>query len=297
MKQWMKAIPEKRDRLQAKVLVWTVGVVLAAACLPLVVFMTVPHNSGYYVLRAGLLSLTFAAAVWALRAATPMAALCGGMVCLLVTLGTESAARWAEVHSGLVPLMALFVLTFAATRTGKSRKRNAGLEESRRGRNAAQVLANLGASGVAVLASFFVVGLFSKAGDVMVLGVLAEATADTVSSEIGSAFGGRPFLITTFKRVDPGTDGALSLLGTIAGLLAAAIVVLTGMWSMTLDWRFGLSAWLGGIAGLCFDSLLGATVERRGYLGNDLVNFSSTVVAALAALAAAILLASKAATA
>jgi uncharacterized membrane protein len=40
---------------------------------------------------------------------------------------------------------------------------------------------------------------------------------------------------------------------------------------------------VGACAGLFFDSLLGATVERRGWLGNDLVNFCSTLFAALVA--------------
>ena len=38
---------------------------------------------------------------------------------------------------------------------------------------------------------------------------------------------------------------------------------------------------LQGFVDYFFDSLLGATVERRGWLGNDLVNFASTVFAAM----------------
>ncbi len=118
---------------------------------------------------------------------------------------------------------------------------------------------------------------------VALLACLAEATADTVSSEIGAAFGGRPFLITTFRRVEPGTDGAVSLLGTVAGCLGAGFVVAVGMWSMGLPLREGLTAFVGGIAGLMFDSFLGATVERRGWLGNDWVNFLSTIAGGVVA--------------
>ena len=118
---------------------------------------------------------------------------------------------------------------------------------------------------------------------IALLGALAEATADTVSSEIGAAFGGRPYLLTTFRRVDSGTDGAVSLLGTVAGSVAAALVVAIGSWSLGLTLRDGSAAFTGGLAGLFFDSLLGATLERRGWLGNDWVNFLSTVVGGLVA--------------
>lgn len=289
METWTKAIPESRDRWQSAVLVWVVGTVLAVACVPMVLLCLYPSDKDRTALHAGIVSLTFALAVWVLRAATPAAAFCGGIVCWLVTFGTIDTVRWPEVHSGLMPLMTLFFLTFAATKSGKRRKRIIDAEEARRGRNAAQIVANLGAAGLAALSSFLFHGRLSQmASGAMVLGALAEATADTVSSEIGAAFGGRPFLLTTFRRVEPGTDGAVSLLGTFAGCVGAGLVVAVGVWSMGLSPREGLAAFAGGVVGLFFDSLLGATVERRGWVGNDWVNFSSTVVGGLVALGMAL---------
>jgi uncharacterized protein (TIGR00297 family) len=115
------------------------------------------------------------------------------------------------------------------------------------------------------------------------LAALAEATADTVSSEIGQAIGGRTWMLTTLKRVAPGMDGGISLWGTLAGLIGAAMVVVVGAFSMHLSARIAGFAMAGAAFGLFFDSLLGAMLERRGWINNDVVNFSSTLAAALMA--------------
>lgn len=290
MAGWRKAIPEHRDKLQSRILTWTVGPVLTASCIAGTLSF---HNQHLFRFAFGI-SLTFGLIVWALRAGTPPAAFCGAAICLLVTAGTGIGP--SPFSSALSPMMALFILTFLATRAGKRRKSMAGLAEGLQGRSASQVIANLGASGLIIPCIFLrwfdlpgrtggLIGFSAYAGFAMALAVLAEATADTVASEIGQAFGGQPVMLWTNRRVSPGTDGAITLLGTAAGLAGAAIVVLIGAWSMHLTIAQALAALLGGTAGLFLDSVLGATVERRGWLGNDLVNFTSTVFAALVALA------------
>ena len=290
-----KTIPEARDKLQSQLLAWLVGLVLFALCLPCLIIMLHPYNAGRSCLEAFGVSLTFGILVWALRAATPTAAFCGSMVCLVLTVSTQRS-RWL-LQSALTPLILLFVLTFLATRLGKRRRQDlTGIREARKGRTASQVIANLGVAALVVPGGLFnwydpssprVGGLISASVyilRVLILAALAEATADTVSSELGQAFGGTPYLLTTFQRAPAGTDGAVSLLGTLAGVAGAALVTAAGVWAMHLNLRSGLAAFAGGVAGLIFDSLLGATVERRGWLNNDLVNFSSTAFAALTTL-------------
>ena len=293
-----KAIAPARDRFQSRALVAVLLVLLGAASLQWIATL------GFVSLVIVMLgvSWTFAVLVWVLRAATPAGAFAGGLVCFLLGVGT-GRPHASALHSGLVPLAALFILTFASTRVARSRKASPGIPtespaERRRGRSAAQVLANLGAAGL--VASGFVsilidrqgpasqqsvqhVGASLWAGPLLALAALVEATADTVSSELGQAFGGTPILLTTLRRVPPGTDGAISPLGTLAGIAAGALVALVGKFALSLSPKHTAIALTAGTAGLLFDSLLGATVERRGFLGNDLVNFTSTLFAAAVA--------------
>jgi uncharacterized protein (TIGR00297 family) len=288
-----KTISEARDRTQSKMLVEAIGALLMA--LSLGTFRYTLRFGGHFpafALSVFGVSVAFVLVVRALRAATPGGAACGGMICLLVTFWTGIETR-SIVRSGLTPLVLLFLLTFLATRVGRKPKTNAGLAEARHGRNAAQVIANLSVAGICT----WVFGEWLLKGDtsrilmaapawmmkIMVLATLVEATADTVSSEIGQAFGGKPVLLTSLRRVAVGTDGAITVLGSFAGVAGGIVVAVAGGWAMHLTLRAAGVALIAGILGLFFDSLAGATLERRGWLGNDLVNFVSTAFAAGAA--------------
>jgi uncharacterized protein (TIGR00297 family) len=120
---------------------------------------------------------------------------------------------------------------------------------------------------------------------VFVVAALAEATADTVASEVGEVVGGAPLLVTTGSRVAPGTDGAISLAGTVAGTGGAVLVVLVAVFTLGLGVGDAACAEVGAVGGLFVDSLLGATAERRGWLNNDAVNFLSTLAASVIAVA------------
>jgi len=87
-------------------------------------------------------------------------------------------------------------------------------------------------------------------------------------------------MITTLRRVDPGTDGAISLAGTLAGVAAAGIVATAGTLALGGGMTMLTVTWAGAVFGLFFDSVLGATLEQRGWLNNDAVNFLSTASAA-----------------
>jgi uncharacterized protein (TIGR00297 family) len=229
---------------------------------------------------------------WGLRTATPAAALTGAVInaSLMFSMIDPPFRPW---RTGLIPLLAVLVLTSLATRFGRRRKEHLGTAERRHGRGAAQVAANLGMAALvmdpslqsALIDTHWLAGRAFASLLALGLAALAEAAADTVSSEIGQVLGGTPRMITTLRRVEPGTDGGITVAGTIAGILAAGLVAGAGCLALHGGlWVFTVS-WAGGVLGLFFDSLLGATLERAGWLNNDAVNFLSTVGAVACALA------------
>src|SRR5581483_3676955 len=115
---------------------------------------------------------------------------------------------------GFAALFTVFAFTWLATRIGYARKQRLGTAEARAGRNALQVLANLGTAAVCAL---LYIHFPNPAIFVAMAAALAEATTDTVSSEIGQAMGGTPRLITTWQKVGRGTNGAITGIGTAAG--------------------------------------------------------------------------------
>jgi len=214
-------------------------------------------------------TVAFAGLGYLIRGVSRSGAVAGAAVCF--------ALFAAAGPGGFAALFSLFVVTWLATRMGHARKLRLGTAEASAGRTARQVFANLGiASGCALL--YASLGL--KAFFLAMTAALAEAAADTVSSEFGQAFSESAWLITTFESVPAGTDGGITLAGTAAGMGAAVVVslacTLTGLVPMRRLWV----AVACGVLGMLLDSYLGARFERRGRLNNDAVNFIGTAAAA-----------------
>lgn len=191
--------------------------------------------------------------------------------------------------AGFIPLFMLFLLTLISTRCGYSRKQRLGVAERRRGRTASQVIANLGAATACALPAIWLPEL----ADLLLvasIAAMAEAAADTVSSELGQATARGAYMITDFRDVPIGTNGAISVEGTIGGCIAASLVAWVSAMAGLLDWRWTPIVAFAGIGGMFLDSIIGATLENAGKMGNDAVNFVSTVFAADAALIVAMIM-------
>ena len=240
----------------------TLGLALIGAAAP----VFVPSR----LMVAGVVTLAFTAAARAIRGVSRSGALAGAVVSFMLYLCAGPGA--------FVLLFLVFVLTMITTRLGYSKKQKSGTAEKGDGRTASQVVANLGPATVAAV-------LFAFVGDAAFLlalvAALAEAAADTVSSECGQAASTTARLITSWKLVPAGTDGGISTVGTLAGTVAALLVGLVAVAVRICSWQWFPVAVGAAVLGMLFDSFLGATLEQRRVLDNDRVNLSSNVFAAV----------------
>jgi len=203
---------------------------------------------------------------------TMAGAVTGGIIGLLIYKGAGL--------TGLLLLAIFFIIGTAATKWQAGKKPTIGPAKKNDGRRTAgQVLAN---GGVAAVLGLVVWLSPDKVGaaQLMIAGSLAAATADTLSSELGMIYGRRFFNILTFKKDECGLDGVVSMEGTLIGLVGAMLIA--GVYSAMVGWS--ISFYLIAVAGLIgnlVDSVLGALLERRGLMGNNVVNFLNTLAGAL----------------
>lgn len=177
-----------------------------------------------------------------------------------------------------------FVLGSAATKVRLAEKQALGIAEGRSGRRGP---GSVWGSGVAAFACA-AAALATGSADPWRVGMLASLTSklsDTVSSEIGKAFGRTTYLVTTLRRVERGTEGAVSLEGTGAGLAAAALFAgLSLALGLTTPPQAAVVAGAAVVANFA-ESFLGATAQGRvGWLSNDVVNMLQISLAAALAI-------------
>jgi uncharacterized protein (TIGR00297 family) len=166
--------------------------------------------------------------------------------------------------TGFTMLCLFFIAGSWATGWHKDEK---NINEATQPRTSWQVLANGGVAAVLATTAILKLDLLPLLL-VMIAGSFASAMADTLSSELGMVYGKRFFNIITFKKDHRGLDGVVSIEGTLIGLTgSAAIAFLFGLYT---DWNNNI-----------VDSILGATLERKGIIGNDMVNFLNTLTGAL----------------
>ena len=197
---------------------------------------------------------------------------------------------------GYVVVMFYFLVGSAVTRIGMAQKEAEGIAEKRDGARGPEnvwgsaLMATVCALGVATIKLGWLAPSWEP---ILLLGYvasLATKLSDTTASEVGKAYGKRTFLITTLQPVARGTEGAVSLEGTVAGILGGLAISLVA-------YSLGLIT-LSGV-GLCaiaafiatnLESVIGATVQSKfEWLTNELVNVFNTIIGAIVAMSIGIL--------
>ena len=176
-------------------------------------------------------------------------------------------------------LLTFFLLGGLFTRYKYEYKLEHGLAEARGGvRGYKNVFSNsLAALSMAMMYKISAFDPFIMAA---FLGSIATATGDTLASEIGQTYKGDPIMITTLKKVDPGTDGGVSGLGELAALFGAGVIALLSLMIIKDDLNLVFAVLAGGFIGTNIDSVLGATFQQKGYLSNNGVNLVATTIGA-----------------
>ena len=185
---------------------------------------------------------------------------------------------------GYLVVMFYFLVGSAVTRIGMEQKEAEGIAEKRSGARGPENV-----WGSALTGALCVLGtlVFPKLAPLLLLGYAASfATklSDTCASEVGKAYGKRTFLITTLQPVARGTEGAVSLEGTLAGVVGSVAIAFIG-WGVGLinltDVAFCIVA---AFIATNLESVIGATLQSKvDWMTNEVVNILNTLIGAIAA--------------
>jgi len=194
---------------------------------------------------------------------------------------------WATLGwQGYVVIVFYFVVGSGVTRVGLAEKEAEGIAEKRSGARGPENVWGSALTGtICALGTILVDG---SAQDLLLLGYVASLStklADTCASEIGKAYGKSTFLITTLQPVARGTEGAVSLEGTIAGIIASVALAMVG-WGIGLISPLGiLWAVIAAFVATNLESVIGATLQNKfAWLTNEVVNVINTIIGALVAI-------------
>ena len=193
---------------------------------------------------------------------------------------------------GYAVVMFYFLFGSGVTRIGMKQKEAEGIAEKRSGQRGPENV--WGSALTATICALLTLFVDSAWQSLLLLGYVASFStklSDTTASEVGKAYGKSTFLITTLKPVPRGTEGAISLEGTLAGIVGSLLIAV-------LAWGLGMID-VSGI-GLCaiaafiatnIESLIGATLQNQwDWLTNEVVNGINTFIGAAIAIFLGILI-------
>ena len=178
-------------------------------------------------------------------------------------------------------LLSIFTIAgFFATIRGIDKKKAAGLQEGQRGERSWKNIVGVGLPPVLIVLLNYVYPLDMTLFAIMYISTITVAGADTIASEIGVR-DPKVYMITTFKRVEPGVNGGISLTGTAVSTVAALLIAILGWFVImeSLDIML-LIPFVAGVVGNLMDSVFGAVLENPGYISKYTNNCSTALIGA-----------------
>jgi uncharacterized protein (TIGR00297 family) len=164
--------------------------------------------------------------------------------------------KWA------VLLLTFFISSSLLTRLFKKQKISLDEKFDKGGtRDIGQVLANGAIASIFAGLHFFIPA--NPSTWLAFAASLAAVNADTWATELGVLNPSLPRMITSWKSVERGTSGAISLLGTISAAGGAILIaILASLLTPSKGgWGDLGTITVAGLSGALFDSILGATVQ------------------------------------
>jgi len=187
---------------------------------------------------------------------------------------------------GYTIVMFYFFTGSAVTRVGIKQKEAEGIAEKRSGKRGPENV--WGSALVATICAVLTLFFPEPIQQLLLLGYVASfctKLSDTSASEVGKAYGKRTFLITTLQPVARGTEGAISLEGTIAGIIASVAIAFLG-WGVGIISLTGV-IWcvIAAFVATNLESVIGATLQSEfDWLTNEIVNIINTLIGAVVAI-------------
>ena len=196
-----------------------------------------------------------------------------------IAIGTAITAGFGL--AGFALMAGFFLIGSAMTKIGFAKKVALGIAQEKGGARSWQnAFANGGVPALLALCGLLSQGTTRAAYLLAYAAAVATAASDTCSSEVGKAYGRRTFLITTFKPVPPGTEGAISVEGTLGGLFGAAFIAALGVLTGLFGAQTALVVTAAGLLGALAESVIGVFAEKRGWLDNHGLNALNTAIGA-----------------
>lgn len=178
---------------------------------------------------------------------------------------------------GWVPygiLFAFFFIGSLATKMGKQTKIQRGIAETGQ-RGWHNVVAKGGWQALAMVWLVLAPESLKPAIALAFITGFVTAIMDTVSSEIGKWIGKRTFIWWSLRSVPPGTEGAISLEGTLAGLIAGTVLAVPGLYfwpGLHFSMQRVVTILILAFGANLIESVLGYGLQRRDLATNEEVN-------------------------